>query len=291
MERMDEIKHKSSIAGHLLRIRDSKGEPLSPDLIKAQIAVLFWAGHDTTGNTIAWTLFAISRNPEIEARITAELDAAGLLASPIEPDPRELQLEDLYKLPYLDAVIKESMRYYLVVPTGTVRINDDEDVVLSNGFVIPRRTSVTSFLGGIHMNPLAYPDPNKFDPERWLEPNAKFIKVEYAKWQSYPGAEGRFPIASSGSTVSARDIDPSELRQRGFVPRFIPFSHGRRDCVGQTLAKLSIVSTLARLLGHFHFRLAEDRVGPASQVERDQINSVTLTPGNGMWMHAEPRCV
>eukprot|EP00884_Botryococcus_braunii_P023099 jgi/Botrbrau1/9473/Bobra.0252s0092.2 len=227
MTEKEKVEQGSSIAGHLCRIRDSNGQPLSPALIKVQIAVLFWAGHDATGNTIAWTLFAISRYPEIEARITAELDAAGLLASPIEPKPREPQVEDLYKLPFLDAVIKESMRYHSAVPTVTMRSNDDKDVVLSSGLVIPRRTSAWAMVGPLHMNPLVYPDPHRFDPERWLEPNAKFIKVEYSKWQNYPGGVGRVPVASSGSTVSARDIDPSELRQRGFVPRLLAFSHGR----------------------------------------------------------------
>ncbi len=59
--------------------------------------------------------------------------------------------------------------------------------------------------------------------------------------------------------------------------------------MGQTIANLSVVSTVARLLGQFHFRLAEELVGSASQVEQDQVLAVTLTPGKGMWMHAEPR--
>jgi cytochrome P450 len=63
---------------------------------------------------VAWTLFAVSKYPEVEARITAELDSLGLLASPAQPSPRELELDDLHKLPYLDAVIKESMRLYHV---------------------------------------------------------------------------------------------------------------------------------------------------------------------------------
>lgn len=63
---------------------------------------------------MAWTLFAISRYPEMESRIVAELEYLGLLASPWDPKPRELRLEDLSKLTYLNAVIKESMRYHQV---------------------------------------------------------------------------------------------------------------------------------------------------------------------------------
>eukprot|EP00884_Botryococcus_braunii_P008647 jgi/Botrbrau1/17784/Bobra.0127s0037.2 len=161
LKRKDELKEGDTIAGHLLRMRGPDGQPLPPQLIKAQIATIFWAGHDTTGNTIAWTLFAIARYPEIEARIMAELDGLGLLATPIEPQPREMRLDDLSRLPYLDAVIKESMRYYMVVPGVSLRINPDEDVVLSSGLVIPRNTTVFPFVGGPIYEPLGFSSPRQ----------------------------------------------------------------------------------------------------------------------------------
>jgi cytochrome P450 len=65
-------------------------------------------------NTAAWTLFMISRYPEIEARVVAELDSLGLLASPLKPNPRELCPDELTRLPYLTAVIKETSRYHQV---------------------------------------------------------------------------------------------------------------------------------------------------------------------------------
>lgn len=63
---------------------------------------------------MAWCLFAIATRPEVEARIVKELDSLGLLASPQNPNPRDLTLDDLPKLVYLNAVIKESMRYHTV---------------------------------------------------------------------------------------------------------------------------------------------------------------------------------
>jgi cytochrome P450 len=65
-------------------------------------------------NTMAWTLFAISRYPDIQARVERELDDLGLLASPLNPNPRDLTVEDLDRVPYLCRVIKESMRIYPV---------------------------------------------------------------------------------------------------------------------------------------------------------------------------------
>jgi hypothetical protein len=65
-------------------------------------------------NTMAWCLFAISTHPEVEERVSAELDTLGLLAKPGYPEPRSLEVSDLGKLPYLNAAIKEAMRLHTV---------------------------------------------------------------------------------------------------------------------------------------------------------------------------------
>jgi hypothetical protein len=59
--------------------------------------------------------------------------------------------------------------------------------------------------------------------------------------------------------------------------------------VGRTFAQMSVITHLTTLLSRFHFRLAEELVGPPAQVEADQALRVTVTPGKGMWMYTEPR--
>lgn len=55
-----------SIAAHLMRITDpNTGQLLSDEALLPQVSVLFWAGFDTTGNTMAWTLYCISQHPEV----------------------------------------------------------------------------------------------------------------------------------------------------------------------------------------------------------------------------------
>ena len=71
-----------------------------------EIAALFFAGIDTTGHTGTWTLFLLTQHPEVEAKLAAELDAAGLLATADCPQPRALEWADLGRLVYLQAVIK-----------------------------------------------------------------------------------------------------------------------------------------------------------------------------------------
>ena len=64
------------------------------------------AGSETTGYSIAWTLYLLAKHPEAMAKLEAELDAAGLLVTPARPRPRPFTFADISKLRYLDAVLK-----------------------------------------------------------------------------------------------------------------------------------------------------------------------------------------
>jgi hypothetical protein len=67
------------------------------------------AGFETTGHTLAWTLYLLSQHPEVEAKVAAELAQHGLLATHANPNPTPVQWDDLAKLTYLNAVIKVRM--------------------------------------------------------------------------------------------------------------------------------------------------------------------------------------
>ena len=61
-----------SMAAHLMRIQDpTTGQLLSDELLLPQVSVLFWAGFDTTGNTMAWTLYCISQHPQVLSILAA----------------------------------------------------------------------------------------------------------------------------------------------------------------------------------------------------------------------------
>ena len=72
-------------------------------------------GEDTSSNTTAWTLYLVSQHPEVEAKLVAELEQAGLLATPQQPEPRALQYADLSKLTFLSMVIKARASHPCVV--------------------------------------------------------------------------------------------------------------------------------------------------------------------------------
>ena len=76
----------------------------------SEIGILFVEGFETTGHTTSWTLFNIASVPGVQQKIAEELDSLGLLAKPGCPPPRELEWEDLKRMPYLTACAKEAMQ-------------------------------------------------------------------------------------------------------------------------------------------------------------------------------------
>jgi cytochrome P450 len=70
---------------------------------------------------MSWVLFNIVTNPDVEAKVVAELEQQGFLASPPRPQPRTLEYDDIPKLPYLAAVVNETMRILPVCPSRVVK--------------------------------------------------------------------------------------------------------------------------------------------------------------------------
>jgi len=264
-----------SIAAHLLRLRDPVfGAPLDDELLAGEFSVYFAAGIESASNAMTWTAYLLSQHPAVEARLVAELAGAGLLATPAAPHPRPITHADLARLPYLGAVCKEAMRVRPVASSGTTR-RTKRDLMI-NGYLIPAGSTILCPFDAVHKLPGNWgPDADVFNPDRWAEAGAEFLPAD---GEEGGGLEGDIHLAATG------DVADVETRVR----RFIPFSVGPRQCVGQSLARLMHDGGLASLYQRFSFRLA-DSMGGAAGVEANEINRLTLQPGAGMWMHAVPR--
>ena len=268
-----------SIAAHLLRLRDPlTGRPLDDELLAGEFSVYFAAGIESASNAMTWTAYLLSQHPEVEARVVAELDGAGLLATPSNPDPRPVAYSDLARLPYLGAVCKEAMRVRPVASSGTTR-RVKRDLMI-NGYLIPAGATILCPFDAVHKLPSNWgPDAEAFNPDRWAEAGAEFLPNDGEDGGNGGGGlEGDVHLAATG------DVADVETRVR----RFIPFSVGPRQCVGQSLARLMHDGGLASLYQRFTFTLA-DRMGGPAGVEAGEINRLTLQPGDGMWMHPVPR--
>ena len=92
----------------------SAGKGLSNSQIQAEIGTFIMAGYETTAHTLSFTLYNIAAYAHVQKQVTQELQATGLLLSTGQVG-RELLFEDLRDLPYLNSVLKESMRMFPVV--------------------------------------------------------------------------------------------------------------------------------------------------------------------------------
>ena len=175
------------------------------------------AAIDTTKAALSLASFYILNDPKILATLRAELQKS----SPDEAKPPTLT--ELERLPYLTAIIKESLRLGYGASQRLPRISPHKPVQYA-GWTIPPGTpfSMSNYL---QHNCAAFPNPQSFDPERWL--TSKKVVV----------AEGREP----------KPMDRY----------FVPFSRGTRNCLGQHLAMAELYIGLATAFRRLDLELFE----------------------------------
>lgn len=161
-----------SVVGRLLEARDEQtGAPLSDEVVRNEIAVLFLAGHEGTANSLTWTWYLLSQDREVEARFHAELDAV--------LGEREPTIEDLPALRFTRAVYEESLRLYPPVPVIPRETLEDE---VFEGVRIPRGSFLFVVPWLLHRHKKLWRDPDAFIPDRFLGENANVI----SKYQFVP---------------------------------------------------------------------------------------------------------
>ncbi|MDC0717960.1 cytochrome P450 [Nannocystis bainbridge] len=140
----------------MLAVRDEDGHPLEDDELVDELLTLLFAGHETTAIALAWAFAWLLRAPAVFARLRAELVALG-------PDP---DCEAVAALPYLDAVCHEVLRLWPIipiVPRTLVRPLQLGPYELQPGTAVAVGTAL------LHQDPILYPDPHTFRPERFLD--------------------------------------------------------------------------------------------------------------------------
>ncbi|AVH54998.1 MULTISPECIES: cytochrome P450 [Streptomyces] len=148
----------------LLTADDPETGPLSRQQLQDEAITLLTGAIETTGTTLAWALYEISRNPKTEQRLHEELDAAC--------GDRPLTQQDLAALPYMRAVLKETMRMY--GPAWLVTRTTTRPVTL-DGHPIPKGADVI-YSPYVHQHdPEVYADPGTFAPDRWEPERAKGV--------------------------------------------------------------------------------------------------------------------
>ncbi|XP_066275396.1 uncharacterized protein [Branchiostoma lanceolatum] len=189
---------------------------LPQDNIIHAVGNLFAAGTDTTANSIRWALLYLVRNPDVQRKVQDEIDT-----SLGKQTPSMLLREHL---PYTEATIRETQRIRTIVASSLPHETTAPATVL--GHQIPAGTFIVPNLWSLHMDPKYWPDPERFDPTRFLD------------------ADG-------------------QLAQR--TESFLPFSTGPRKCLGEQLAKYELFLFFTSLLQQFTFKLPDGAPPPDTE--------------------------
>jgi cytochrome P450 len=170
---------------------------------------LFLAGHETTANVLSWTWYLLGQNPEVELKLSKELER--VLGGRI-PTPA-----DLPRLMYTDTVLREAMRLYPPVwvigrrALAPFRLGEYE---------LPADTNVLISQLIMHKDARYFPDPQRFDPDRWSVNNP----------------------------------------QAALLPRFayFPFGGGPRVCIGAGFAMMEAVLLLATIAQEYRVEVSPE---------------------------------
>lgn len=139
----------------LLSARDEDGSALDEDELVGHAGVIFAAGHETSTNALAWTLMLLSQHPDVMRDLDDELATLGGAAPTVE---------DLAKMPFLEAVVKESMRLLPPVPLHPRIVAKDSEL---GGYTLPAGSEVILSIFHMHHDPAVFTEPRRFLPRRW----------------------------------------------------------------------------------------------------------------------------
>ncbi|CAL2051102.1 unnamed protein product [Caenorhabditis brenneri] len=184
-------------------LNSGESNVLSAEDIRQEVDTFMFAGHDTTTTSLSWACWNLAHNPDIQEKVYEELIEI------FGEDPNEdVTSEKMSKLDYTERMLKESKRVIAPVPAVQRKLINDMEI---DGVIVPAGTNVGIAPLALHSNAYVFPDPEKFDPDR-------FLPDEVAKRNAYD---------------------------------YIPFSAGLRNCIGQKFAQMNEKVMLIHILKNF----------------------------------------
>ncbi|MGH6657173.1 MAG: cytochrome P450 [Actinocrinis sp.] len=152
----------------LLAAVDEDGAGMTDAQAHDEIMTVLLAGTETSAGTLAWTLHVLAADRELQFAVQQEADT--LLGG------RAPAAADLGSLPLTRRVVSEVLRCY--PPSYLLGRRPIVDVEIA-GVPVPAGTQVLLNFYGLHHDPQAYPDPSRFDPDRWLNPDPEVLRTHY----------------------------------------------------------------------------------------------------------------
>ncbi|XP_067009334.2 probable cytochrome P450 6a14 [Anabrus simplex] len=183
---------------------------MTDDLLAAQVFVFFVGGFETSSTTISFCLQELAMNPDVQHRLQEEIDSV------LRETGGEVTYEAIHKMKYLDQVMSETLRKY--PPLGILfRKCTKTYTIPGTEKTIDAGTDVFIPILALHYDPKYFPQPNRFDPDRFREENKNQIP-HYA---------------------------------------YLPFGEGPRICIGMRFGMVQVKLGLVALLRHYEFKVCE----------------------------------
>ncbi|KAF1748725.1 hypothetical protein GCK72_025192 [Caenorhabditis remanei] len=184
-------------------LNSGESNVLSAEDIRQEVDTFMFAGHDTTTTSLSWACWNLAHNPDVQEKVYEEL------VNIFGEDPNEdVTSEKLNKLEYTERVLKESKRQISPVPAVQRKLINEMEI---DGITIPSGANVAIAPLALHKNAEVFPNPDKFDPDRFL---------------------------------------PDEIAKRNAYD-YIPFSAGLRNCIGQKFAQMNEKVMLIYIMKNF----------------------------------------
>ena len=183
----------------------AQGDEFDDRSLRDQVLTVFFAGHETSATSLSWIHYLLDQHPAARAKVRAEVDHV--------LNGRVPTSADLDALTYTDQVINEALRLYSPIHSiSRVALTDD----LLGGYHIPEGTTIYVSLYATHRLPSLWPDPDRFDPDRFTAQNVE--------------------------------------RRPRFA--FIPFAAGHRNCIGSSIAVVELKLAVAMIAQRYELSLA-----------------------------------
>ncbi|KAF2559895.1 hypothetical protein F2Q68_00017139 [Brassica cretica] len=223
-EEPDKDQGKDMIDVLLAAYEDKKAEyKITMNHIKAFFVELLFGAIDTSSTTILWAMAEIINNPNVLEKLRKELDS-------IVGKTRLIQEIDIPNLPYLQAVVKETLRLH---PPGPLLPREFQKECEIGGFYIPEKTRLVVNVYDIMRDPDLWVDPLKFMPERFL--------------------------------ASSKSGQEDERKEK--VLKYLPFGSGRRGCPGSALGYIVVGTAIGVIVHGFEWRIDGDKVNMEEVME------------------------
>ena len=197
------------------------GEDINVKLaVASEILDHLVAGHETTGITITYIMWELSKTPDLQTRLREELTTlSGSLRHTEEMEKELPPLADIDALPLLDAIVRETLRRHAPAPAPLSRVTPPEGAWI-HGDYIPGGVQVSSSAYSLHRIEEVFPSPEEWIPMRWMD---------------------------------AKDDKIHDMRRL-----FYPFGTGGRMCLGSNFALLEIKLVIAMIYANYSPEIVDD---------------------------------